>query len=402
MAEKNYSKLNLTLIHNLNRKIEELKKSKENYKGLFDNAVDAMFVANPVTRQVVNCNKSAEKLMGYSRDKILSMKADDLHSKELRKKTMEGFKKQAEGKIKSIFSDVLTKDNKRIPVEISASGINIGNERYIQAIFRDISERKKAEKELKESETKFKTIFENANDGILVADAKTKKFIFANPKICELTGYSLKELLNLSVGEIHLKKDLPYVIEQFTKQLQRKIEIAKDIPILKKDKSVVCCDINSALANIDGKDVIIGFFRDVTERKKAEEALKQSTEEWQKTFDLISDMVFIQDKDFRIIHANKALARFLKVKPEKLIGRKCYEILHKLKKPWPTCPTAKALKSKKPQTQIVDDPNIGTPLLVSSCPIVDKEGDVSKIVHIARSISGINKAGQELIKQRKR
>ena len=279
MNSKSYAKLNLTLVYNLKRKIEELKKSEENYRGLFDNAVDAIFVADTVTRQVVDCNKSAEKLMGYSREKILSMKADDLHSKESRKKTMEGFKKQAEGQIKSIFSDVLTKDNKRIPIEISASGINIGNERYIQAIFRDITEKIQSEVKLKESVEKFRAVFECSNDGILAADTKTKRFVFANPKICKITGYSAEELLKLSLADIHPKKDLAYVAGCFMKQAQGKMEIAKDIPVLRKDRKVVYCDVNSAPARIGGKDMLLGFFRDITERRNTEEALREKLKE---------------------------------------------------------------------------------------------------------------------------
>ena len=73
--------------------------------------------------------------------------------------------------------------------------------------------------------------------------------------------------------------------------------------------------------------------RDISERKKVEQKLKQATEEWRNTFDSITDLVFIQDKNFTIIKANKALIKSLKLKPEQIIGKKCFEVLHKKSEP---------------------------------------------------------------------
>ena len=110
-------------------------KMEQKYRMLFENAADAIFIADSETRRLVDCNESAEKLMGYSRDELLSMKADELHPEDKIKETMEGFKKQAEGKIKSISTEVLTKNNQRIPVKINASAVLIGNKRYSQGMF---------------------------------------------------------------------------------------------------------------------------------------------------------------------------------------------------------------------------------------------------------------------------
>ena len=117
------------------------------------------------------------------------------------------------------------------------------------------------------SEEKFRTIFEGATDGILIADIKTSGFTFANPSMCELTGYSYKELLKLNVSDIHPKNDLPHVKKQFTKQVQGKITLAQDIPILRKDQTIVYCDVNSKPLKIGNQEYLVGFFRDITKRK---------------------------------------------------------------------------------------------------------------------------------------
>jgi len=108
-----------------------------------------------------------------------------------------------------------------------------------------VAKKQKSDRKLEESEGRFKAIFEGANDGILVADMKTQRFVFANPRLCEITAYSLKELTKLGVADIHPKKDLAYVNEQFKKQVERKITLAENIPVLRKDKQVVYCNVNS-------------------------------------------------------------------------------------------------------------------------------------------------------------
>ena len=135
----------------------------------------------------------------------------------------------------------------------------------------DITERKQAEDMLKESEQRFKSIFENAPDGMLVADTKTKGFYLGNEVICRMLGYKKEEIRHLRVMDIHSKEDLPYVIEQFEKQAKGEITLARNIPVKRKDGSIFYADINTILLPLDGKTYMMGLFRDITEQKHMEE-----------------------------------------------------------------------------------------------------------------------------------
>ena len=127
--------------------------------------------------------------------------------------------------------------------------------------------------QLKETEQKLKIIFETASDGILVADADSKKFLTANKAGCRMLGYSLEEIINIGVMDIHPEKDIPYVLEQFEKQLKQEIIVAPDIPVKRKDGSIFYADISSGPMRLKGKQYTIGIFRDITEKKRADKEL---------------------------------------------------------------------------------------------------------------------------------
>ena len=133
------------------KKAEEmLRESEKKFKSFFENSNDAIFVADARTRKLVDCNNKAETLMECPKTKILSMRADKLHPKDKIKETMEGFKKQIEGKIDVVETEVLTKSGKRIPVAINASSIEFNGKNYLLGIFRDITEKKKAYEDIRQ------------------------------------------------------------------------------------------------------------------------------------------------------------------------------------------------------------------------------------------------------------
>ena len=86
---------------------------------------------------------------------------------------------------------------------------------------------------------------------------------------------------------------------------------------------------------------------DITKRKKAEAAVTNAKEEWERTFDSISDPIFILDINHTIIKANNALFDLMKKTKEEIIGKKCYEVVHKMSRPWATRPSPDH-KTKRP------------------------------------------------------
>ena len=141
-----------------------------------------------------------------------------------------------------------------------------------------VSEGNRINQALKESEQIFRSIFQNATDGILLTDNESKKFFMGNTQIYKALGYGPDEIKTLEIMDIHPEKDLPYILDQFEKLLRNDIAVARDIPVKKKDGSIYYADISALPIPLIGKTLTIGIFRDITDRKLAEEKLKRYQE----------------------------------------------------------------------------------------------------------------------------
>ncbi|MGB9130930.1 MAG: PAS domain S-box protein [Thiobacillus sp.] len=258
--------------------ITELRRSEEKlklFRDLLDHSNDAIEVVEPGTLRFLDVNEKGCLDLGYSREEMLSMRVPDIDP---------GFGQTEMAVIDEMISKSgvavfermhRRKDGSTFPVEITLKFIEIGKT-YVLSIARDITSRREAETALRESESKFRTIFESSYDGILLADAGTREFHLANRRICEMLGYTAEELIGMSVECIHPADALPYVVDEFTRQLRGEIELASDLPVLRKDGSVFYADVNSAPVSLNGKNYLLGVFRDTTERRRAAEALRHS------------------------------------------------------------------------------------------------------------------------------
>ncbi|MDO8567922.1 MAG: MASE3 domain-containing protein, partial [Dehalococcoidales bacterium] len=127
--------------------------------------------------------------------------------------------------------------------------------------------------------------------------------------------------------------------------------------------------------------------KEIAERKQAEEALARAAREWQATFDSISDLVSIQDTNFRLVKVNRAFARALGSTPEELSGKICYEVMHHTDEPVTSCPHCETLETGKPATREFFEPHLGAYLEVSTSPLRDDKGNVIGSAHIALDIT---------------
>ena len=182
------------------------------------------------------------------------------------------------------------------------------------------SERRRVEEALWKSEEKFRTIFDRANDGILIADAITKKFLQGNAAICSRLGYTKEEIESLAINDIHPPKDISHIIDEFEKLSKGEKVLAYDLPVLRKDGSIVYADISASPAIIGGVHCLIGILRDITERKQAQTELRKSESLLNCIIQSTADGILVVDGKGKVLFANHSFAELWRI-PKDVVAR---------------------------------------------------------------------------------
>jgi PAS domain S-box-containing protein len=144
------------------------------------------------------------------------------------------------------------------------------------------------------SPEELEAIYHGMVDGVLIADAQTQRFLRANPAICRALGYTESELLSMSVYDIHPPEALPEVLDRFRRQWEGILPVSDDTPMLRKDGSIYYADITTNRIVYRGRDCQIGFFRDVTERRRDRQQLECDRQR-------LLDLLELHDRDRRLI-----------------------------------------------------------------------------------------------------
>jgi PAS domain S-box-containing protein len=257
----------------------ELRKTGEFLKNIINTIPDPIFVKDEEHKLILMNNASCER-MGCTAEELIGKSDHDLFPKEhadvLREKDEQVFR---EGKTIINEEEIIVRGRSQVISILKTlfEDTFTGN-KYIVGTIRDITQHKMIERVRRAAEEEFRSIFENITDGVLLAEPENKRFYTGNKTICRMLGYTLDEIRNLRVNDIHSPEDLPYVLENFEKQTRGEITLAKDIPVKRKNGSVFYADVNSAPLDIGGKTYLMGVFRDVTVRKQTEQELKDRRE----------------------------------------------------------------------------------------------------------------------------
>jgi PAS domain S-box-containing protein len=171
----------------------------------------------------------------------------------------------------------------------------------------DQTDRKRADEALWESEEKFRTIFDRATDGILIADAQNKNFLQGNATICSMLGYTKEEIESLTIYDIHPQNDISRVLDEFEKLKKGEKPLAEGLPVLRKDGSIFYTDISSTSITFGGIHYLVGIFRDITERKQAEETLKESEKKYRELYNFLPIPVYEMDFEANMTSVNRAI-----------------------------------------------------------------------------------------------
>jgi len=303
------------LIKNIQRSSHLEKESEERYRSLFEQASDAIYVNN-MEGDFIQVNDSMCKTVGYSREELLGMNVRDLLNEELLRLNPLLYKQVAPGTTIIGERKFVHRSGEIIDIEIN--GKKFADDRVI-VIFRDISERKKMEAELRNAEVRFRTLADKSMVGIYIV--QNGKFVYVNPRFAEVFGYEPAELINTYPVEqvVH-----PQFRAIATENVRLRLEEGKESVHyeamgIRKDGSANWVEFFGSRTDLEGEPTIIGSMIEITERKKAEDELRASEKKYRLLFESSPVPLWIVAKDdLKVIAANAAAATLYGYTPDDL------------------------------------------------------------------------------------
>jgi PAS domain S-box-containing protein len=397
------------------RKAEQsLKESEEKYRSLVELAPDGIVAVN-AEGIVTSTNRSFLTLVGYDSGEgivgkpfteLVTMRREDIP--RFQGMFMSLMKGESPSPMEFLY---VRKDGTSRWAEVHPGLlIKDGNPVGVQAIMRDVTERKNAEEKLRSLKEFNERTIDSISDSLLVIDPNDYRIISVNEAALKQSKSRKEDLIGKTCYEATHHGSTPCTPPHDVCPIQELLKTGKPVTIEHKhfdehnNKTSIEVTVHP-VKDKEGKTVqVVHIAKDITERKQAEDALRSSAEDWKRTFDSIPDLVYILDTDFRFVRVNKATCDALKKEPRELIGKRCFEVLHGTDEPWPNCPYEKMCTrdTKEATTEEVNDPNLGFPLLVTVSPIFGDNGKFAGIVHVAKDITNLKDTEEHLKKTNKR
>lgn len=301
---------------------EELNANEERLRTIFAASRDGIIVEDD--ERIVYVNQAYTHLFGYEApEELIGKHVSSVISSEDTERLLEFGKSRVGGKLPPSVYEFKgkRKDGMLFELEASVSASTVTGHSYITSIVRDITERKRAEERLRESETRFRAMFEQANVGIMQASFDGI-LLKVNPGFCKIVGYSEEEASGMSLRDLTHPDD--YEMEKaLTRQL-----MTGEIPgysiekrYFRNDGRLVWGQMTATLVSQSPGEpfYMLAIVEDITERKQAEQALRESENKYRLLMEQASDGIHTYDMQGNFIETNSKLSEMLGYTPEELL-----------------------------------------------------------------------------------
>ena len=311
-----------------------LRENEEKYRLFFMDSPDAYLVFSDGV--FIDCNRAAEVMLGAGRSEIVGFAPDGL-SPEFQPDGKQSTVAVQEQIARALECGRLTfewvhrrRDGTDFPVEVSIATIRLNGKDALFTTWRDISGRKRAEAALAEREEQLRNLFDNAPIG-LFHSVPEGRFLLANPALAAMLGYASPEELVTTVSDIgaQLFVDPAQRSSILAVLLQDGQWFRDEISLRRRDDRILIAELaGRAVFNPDGQVVYLeGFIQDITERKQAEEALRESEQKFAKTFHSSPMAMTLSTVDTgRFIDVNEEFLRFHERSREEVVGHTAMDL----------------------------------------------------------------------------
>ena len=303
------------------------------------NVIDAM--ADPLILfgldgRFLFVNSALVTMSGFERDELIGRHFDELLQEVTTEEELEKVSTTLRNGIQKGFTPPfeftwVTRKGTKIQVSTTASLIkdDKGRPWGLVATYRDISDQRRTEATLRESEERFRSLFEGSLDAICLVDPVSGKILDVNPICSELLSKPLEDIIGMHYSEFHP----PGIRERAQESFKAHAEDSDPLQpiesvLLTADGKEVPVELLAQIIQVDGVPVLMGTFRDITQRKLSEQALRRSEERHRLLVQSSSDIIALFDEDGTIRYVSPAIERILGYQPEELSGQPATAILH--------------------------------------------------------------------------
>jgi PAS domain S-box-containing protein len=306
---------------------QALAQSEAKYRSLVEQSLQGIGIAQGVPPRLVFVNPALVAISGYSPEELASISIECLVHPDDRDIFFTRLKERFEGKPSASTNEyrAIRKDGTILWIALTSSRIQYNGQPAVQATFIDITQREKAEEELRKSAEKYRELFENATDLIITLDLQGN-VTSVNNAILRF-GYEKKNIIGKNILKFILKPYWPTVMKDLSQVTQGK-SVKNETGIKTPEADLTAeyrADSIVRDGNIIGVQVIL---RDVTERKRAEEAISKSEERFRSLVEETSVPIAISDLKGRFTYLNRAFAELLGYSTEELLHRPFKAFLH--------------------------------------------------------------------------
>jgi len=293
------------------------------------------------------------------------------------------------------------KDGTTFPAIIASSLITRdGKPTGLRGMVTDISEHKRVEDEVRRNRERLQLLIDRMPMGFILW-SRTFQVELWNPAAESLFGYTAPDAMGRHAEDLIVPPEVRQHVAGVWERLMAGDVTAhsENENVTRDGRRVVCSWYNTPLKAADGTVIgALSMVQDVTERRKIENAISQGKQDWENTFDTITDMITIHDEEFNIIRSNKAAAQILGLSWLEMGRAKCYELYHGSDGPPPSCPSCRSLVSGEPSVHELYEPHLGRHLEIRAIPRIEPGGKMVGLIHVVRDITDRKRAEEEKTK----
>lgn len=260
---------------------------------------------------------------------------------------------------------------------------------------------KEKHQELTISEDKYRGLFENANEGIIILRNPQGQIADVNREVERASGYTKKELLQNEFLALFATEEMEKT-KNYLKEVAEKGEARTDyLSLRKKDGTFMEVDLSIKRIDLGDESFYQVMIRDLTKQRRLEKKIIESKRNLEAIFDGIRDHLSLQAPDYEILRVNRAVIENYRTTFQELIGRKCYEAYYQRSLPCERCPVSITVETKKPASSLIKSPDRDTLYRIFSYPILDEKQNLISVIEYVKDITEEQRLQDQLIQSEK-